>query len=344
MNTEMSVQLELGIVDAKFRVQREFEKFGDKIYLSFSGGKDSTVLGEIIKSCKLPINIPFVFANTGIELDATLNFVKSYDYENVQLVKPRKPAVKIWKDYGVPIKSKLKSEALNTYQNNIEDPLSKSRTRQLISGVREKGGIRSKGGTSYTLAKKDFFLLHEDLDYKVANMCCQYMKKYPFQDYAKDNEMLGSFTGIRTSEGGVRKLAYKSCVQVKKVGGKDFTMSMPIIDWTDEMVDEYIKVFNVKVSEAYTTYGLDRTGCMACPFAVNIRQDLEALYIFEPNKYKASMKMLKKVYMDSKVECDWDEEYMEEYRERWIKNDARNLEMLEKFSEELEVRTEFNKK
>ncbi|MBR9655790.1 phosphoadenosine phosphosulfate reductase family protein [Bacillus cereus] len=333
---EISAALELGITDALFRIHRDYLRTGGLIYLSFSGGKDSTVVAELIKIANLPIKIPFVFANTGIELNATLEHVKNYDYENVVLVKPRKPAVKIWKEDGRPIKSKLKSEALGTYQRHIDKPLSTSRTRQLISGEAEKAGEKTGKKTMYSLAKKDFHLLHPDLEYKIANKCCHYMKKLPFKDFAKDNDMYGTFTGVRSSEGGVRAATYKSCVHIGKgFDGREYITSMPIFDWTDEMMNEFIEVFDVKLSDAYTIYGMERTGCMACPFSKDIQFDLETIFKYEPIKYKASMKMLKHIYMDSGVECPWDEEYMQEYEERKKLNEQRREEMLERYVDQL---------
>ncbi|WDS60550.1 PAPS reductase [Bacillus phage BC-6] len=331
----MSPELELGIADALFRIKRDYDRTGGQIYLSFSGGKDSTVVAELIKMAKLPTDIPFVFANTGIELNATLEHVKNFDYPNVVLVKPRKPAVKIWKEDGRPIKSKLKSEALGTYQKHLDDPFGTSRSRQLISGEAEKGGEKLGKKTMYGLAKKDFHLLHPDLEYKIANKCCHYMKKMPFKDFAKDNNMNGTFTGVRSNEGGVRKVAYTSCVHIKKIGDKEYVTSMPIFDWTDEMMEEFISLYNVKLSRAYTEYGMERTGCMACPFSRNIQNDLKVIHDHEPIKYKASMKMLKEVYMDSGVECPWDEEYMKEYHEREKLNEIRREEMLNKYADEI---------
>lgn len=334
----ISPELELGIADALYRIERDYKRTDGQIYLSFSGGKDSTVVAELIKMSYLPTDIPFVFANTGIELNATLEHVKNYDYTNVVLVKPRKPAVKIWKEDGRPIKSKLKSEALGTYQNHLDDPLGTSRTRQLISGEAEKAGEKLGKKTMYALAKKDFHLLHKDLEYKIANKCCHYMKKMPFKDFTKDNDMYGTFTGVRGSEGGVRSAVYKSCVHIKNIKGKEYVTSMPIFDWTDDMMDEFIDKFDVKLSRAYTEYGMTRTGCMACPFSQDIQFDLKTIHDHEPIKYKASMKMLKHVYMDSGVECYWDDEYMVEYRERIKLNEIRRNEMLEKFAGELENR------
>ncbi|MGX5594623.1 phosphoadenosine phosphosulfate reductase domain-containing protein [Bacillus cereus] len=337
------LSLELAIEDALFRIKREYKRTGGKIYLSFSGGKDSTVLAKLIEMADLPEKIPFVFANTGIELDATLRHVKEYPYENVQIIKTRKPAPRVWKDYGKPIVSKLKSEALSTYQNNIDNPLGTSRTRQMITGEAERSGVKLGKTTMYILAQKHFHLLHHDLEYSIANKCCQYMKKYPFQDYAKENGMEGSFSGVRTAEGGVRSIAYKSCVQVKKLNGKDFLMSMPIIDWSDELVEEFIETYKIKLSDAYTVYGADRTGCIACPFSQNLQKDLKILWDHEPHKYKASMKMLGDVYMDSGIECPWDEEYTEKFNERQKLNEERRKEMLDKFSDEVSGRSKIGK-
>lgn len=331
--------LELGIADALFRINRDYKRTNGQIYLSFSGGKDSTVVAELIKMANLPTKIPFVFANTGIELNATLEHVKNFPYENVVLVKPRKPAVKIWKEDGRPIKSKLKSEALGTYQRHLDDPLGTSRARQLISGEAEKDMKKTGKKTMYGLAKRDFHLLHPDLEYKVANKCCHYMKKLPFKDFAKQEDMCGTFTGVRNNELGVRSAAYKSCVHIKKLGNKEYVTSMPIFDWTDDMMDEFIKLYGVKLSRAYTEYGMERTGCMACPFSKDIQFDLKTIHDHEPIKYKASMKMLKYVYMDSGVECTWDTDYMAEYEERKKVNEKRREEMLTRFAGEIANRS-----
>lgn len=340
----VSAELEMGIVDALFRIKREYKQTEGQIYLSFSGGKDSTVVAALIKMANLPVNIPFVFANTGIELNATLEFVKAYDYPNVQIVKPRKPAPLIWKEDGKPILAKGKSELMRTMQRSVEeggDQLDTARGRMLISGEAEKAGVKLNRRTKLALAQKHFHLIHQDLEYKVANRCCHYMKKMPFKDFAEQNEMNGTYTGIRVAEGGMRALAYKSCVSVKKVKGKDFYQSMPIFDWSDEMVEEFIAAYDVEISDAYTVYGLDRTGCMACPFSKNLVNELKALYDHEPGKYRASMKMLGEVYMDSLIELPWDEKYMDAYRERQKINDIRRAEMLDKHKDLLEHRTTF---
>ena len=63
------------------RIEALYHDTDGKCYVSFSGGKDSTVIIALIKMCEeiytLPPNaIPAVFCNTGIELGATVEFVQ----------------------------------------------------------------------------------------------------------------------------------------------------------------------------------------------------------------------------------------------------------------------------
>lgn len=323
--------LEMAMEDAIFRIKREYERTGGKIYLGFSGGKDSTVLAHLIMMADLPTNIPFVFSDTGIELDATKRFVKEFDYDNIVVIKPRKPYGQIVKEYGMPTLSKLKSEAMKTYQRHLDDPLKTARARQMITGDREKGGVVIGGRNSYKLANKHMHFIHPDTEFKVANKCCQYMKKYPFDDFLKENEMYGAYSGVRIAEGGARSIAYDSCVKIKTKKGKPFYMSMPIFDWSNELMDEFIAKYTIKLSDAYEVYGCTRTGCVGCPYAQDLRGELLMLYTYEPLKYKAVMKWNKEIYMYQLVECEWDENYMAEYRDRLPIIEQRRHEMMVKF-------------
>lgn len=335
--------LEMAVADAIHRIKKGYELTGGKIYLSFSGGKDSTVVAHLIKMAKLPIDIPFVFANTRIELDATVEFVKNFDYPNIVITLPRKPFGQILKEYGKPAMSKQKSQVMYTYQNNIDDPLiydyPDEPTRKLgavrasISGQAEANGIPKGFRTNSAIAKKHFHMLHPERieEYKIANKCCEYMKKKPFNDFVKENGMKGGFNGMRPlAEGGVRKIAYgdKACTHVKANG---FVAVMPIFDWTDELLSEFIQTYDIRLSKAYEVYGYSRTGCIGCPFALDIADNLKRLHEHEPKKYKATMGFLKDVYADQNVNLPFDPVYMEYKKERDVINEKRRNEMLEKF-------------
>ncbi len=317
--------LEMAVDDALHRIRTAYKNANGNIYLSFSGGKDSTIVAELIKMTGLT-DIPLVFANTGIELDATLRFVKNYDYPNITIQKAEKPFVQVAKEYGYPVLSKMKSEMLRTYQRN-DDPFSTARIRQFISGDREIGGIKTGQTITYKLANKHMNLIHPDHEYKIANKCCEYMKKRPFNIFVKNHGKVAYLSGIRLAEGGARSLQYKSCT----VKNGKLTHTMPIIDWSDEICDEFIAKYNIKLSDAYTVYGAKRTGCIACPFSQTLSKDLKMLWEYEPLKYKASMKMLKHVFVDQNIVCEWDDDYMAYYNERRPIVEARRLEMLKKY-------------
>lgn len=325
------MMLELAIEDALFRIRREYERTKGQIYLSFSGGKDSTVLAHLIMMADLPTQIPFVFGDTGIELEATMKFIREFDYPNIITVKPKKPFSQVLKQYGKPTLSKLKSNALKTYQRNIESPLSTARARQMILGEREKDGKIIGGRNSYRLSNQHLHFIHPDTEIKFSSICCDYLKKYPMRDFEKENQMRGVFTGVRSGEGGVRSLAYQSCVIIKKKYDRDFVTSMPIIDWSDTIIDEFIERYQIQLSDAYTVYGCERTGCCGCPFSANLKRDLEILYRYEPKRYKASMFWLKDVYHYQLLECDFDSDYMKDYHERLPVIQQRREEMLKTY-------------
>lgn len=333
---EMSLALEMCITDALFRIKRDYERCQGKIYLSFSGGKDSTVLGELIKMAELPTDIPFVFCDTGIEMEAIRNFVKEFDYPNIVTVKPKKPFPLILKEDGKPVCSKMKSQFLGRYQVYLKDgrdPMGIQMTRQLISGEAENGNIKKGFRSNNALALKHFNLLWPDLEYKISSKCCDFLKKEPFQRYAKENDMSGVFMGVRNQEGGARSMVYRECVQIRIKRGREEVTSFPIIDWTDENIEEFINYFGIKVSIAYTKYGLDRTGCAGCPFGKILDVELKALYDHEPQKYKGMLFMLKDVYADMGVMLPFDPEYMEYYKEREKINEVRRFKMYEHFKD-----------
>lgn len=220
---------------------------------------------------------------------------------------------------------------MSTYQKHIDDPLKTARARQMITGKREKNGVQIEGRNSYKLANKYMHFLHHDTEFKIDNKCCSILKKKPFEKFAKENDMYGTYTGVRQAEGGVRSMVYKSCVDIKQKNGHDFYTSMPIIDWTDEVLERFIKKYIIKISDAYTIYGCTRTGCCGCPFSPNLKNELKIMYDYEPNKYKAMMFFMKDVYMYQLVECEWDEEYMKEYNEKLPIIQQRNKEMMNKF-------------
>ena len=311
--------LDRRVTDACHRIEELYYETDGKCYVSFSGGKDSTVLLALIKMCEdiytIPVGgIPAVFSNTGIELGVTVDFVKWVRdnwYSNVQIIRPEVSFDWVLKSKGKPIKSKLKSEYIGRWQNGHR---SESVWRNLIEGKTRSG----KATWKLKLYDKDIHMVSDNFPIRISNNCCEYLKKKPFKEYTRESGMRGSASGIRLDEGGARELnirtrvnkdSSKICTNIKKDG---FIQKVPIVDWEDEDVELFIERYHVPLSKAYTEYGFRRTGCMGCPFSRNIVNDLKYLHDYEPNRYKASMHWLKDVYIAQNVILPFDEAYERE--------------------------------
>lgn len=77
-------------------------------YVSFSGGKDSTVLLDIAR--KIYPEIPAAFSNTGLEYPEIRQFAKAHD--NVEVVTPKMPFNEVISRYGYPLIGKEVAEAI----------------------------------------------------------------------------------------------------------------------------------------------------------------------------------------------------------------------------------------
>ncbi len=319
------MEIETKVRDAMHRIEELYNETGGECYVSFSGGKDSTILLALIKMCEeiytIPIGgIPAVFVNTGVELGATIDFVKwckdSGWYGNLKTIRPEKSFHWCLTEKGKPMKSKLKSEMLARYQKNQKEGV-KNTACYYLHGVAPNG----KSYQKTKIANKDLHLLHGDFDIKVSNKCCDVLKKKPAGAYVKANLVKGYMLGERMAEGGVRQMVNEKRVQN---GGKPCTkyskgviVKLPIIDWTDEDCDAFISKYNVPLSNAYTKYGLKRTGCIGCPYALDLTNNLKVLYDYEPIRYKATMHWLKDVYIAQNVSLPFDEQYEKERIDKW---------------------------
>lgn len=73
---EFLLQDRLGVI------RDTINKYGEEnFYLSFSGGKDSTVVHHLLDMALPENRIPRVFSNTGIEYNAIVEFVRERERE-----------------------------------------------------------------------------------------------------------------------------------------------------------------------------------------------------------------------------------------------------------------------
>lgn len=104
-----ALPLNLKVALTKQRIRAWIHEYGeDGVYVSFSGGKDSTVLLDIVRQ-DYP-NVPAVFCNTGLEFPEILQFVKTK--ENVVWLRPKMSFRQVVEKYGYPMFGKEISTAV----------------------------------------------------------------------------------------------------------------------------------------------------------------------------------------------------------------------------------------
>ena len=88
-----------------YRIRQWVEEYGeDGCYVSFSGGKDSTVLLDIVRNECGYKDIPAVFVDVPTQYPELRDFAKTF--ENVEIIRPKISFMEVCEKYGFPLISK----------------------------------------------------------------------------------------------------------------------------------------------------------------------------------------------------------------------------------------------
>lgn len=268
----------------KIKSINELYDLEQNAFISFSGGKDSTVLSYLI-DLALPQNkIPRVFFNTGLEYKAMLNFVKEKQKEDTRFI-IYNSGVKVkemLETKGYPFKSKEFAQKMYTYQRSGN-----------CKTITDYLGITGNKAKTFQCPSKLKSCFTQEFDLKVSDKCCKELKKKVSEKWSKENNRPVCITGMTRGEGGVRKSHYTCTV----FASNKLQKFHPLYTVSKDFIDTFVQKYTIQLcSLYYPPYNFERTGCKGCPFNMKLKQDLEKMKELLPNEYKQCQIIWRKVY------------------------------------------------
>ena len=154
-------------------------------------------------------------------------------------------------------------------------------------------------GAEVIRPKKSFFQLVSEHGYpsRYARFCCSFLKEYKVCDRA--------IQGIRRSESRNRAERYKEPEMCRVYSAKEkVKVYLPILEWTDQDVEEFIKERNIKCHPLYYRGGqfdvTKRLGCVGCPLQSRKKRIQE--FKDNPKMLKAWIRAGQKYFLSDKYQ------------------------------------------
>lgn len=119
------------ILMSQARIREWYNHWNGDVYVSFSGGKDSTVLAHLVRD--LYPDVPLVFSNTGLEYLEIQSFARKMGAE---FIRPEMPFSEVISKYGYPIISKENAEVIYVARKIRNDSKWTNQKRQELNGER----------------------------------------------------------------------------------------------------------------------------------------------------------------------------------------------------------------
>lgn len=260
------------------KIEQWYKSWNGKVYVSYSGGKDSTVLLHLVR--QIYQDVPAVFCDTGLEYPE----VRKIALENADVViKPKMTFKQVIERYGYPFPSKEQAMYIRQYRHTNSEKLKNLRWN----------GFPPNG--RFKISKKWRYLV--DAPFDVSEQCCDVMKKRPFKAYEKQ-------TGRKPIIGNMADESRIRFQEYLRNGCNAFDLkrpkSTPIAFWTEQDILRYIMENDIEYASCYgqiigtangrlCTTGVDRTGCMFCLFGIHLDKEPNRLQKMEneyPKQYR----------------------------------------------------------
>ena len=283
--------LEDKVALTKLRIMEFYEHFNGNVHISFSGGKDSTVLLTIAR--QIYPDIKAMFVDTGLEYPEIKAHVKSFS--NVDIIRPEKTFLQVIQEYGYPVIGKQQARAIAELQNPT--PKNEQTRKLVLTGINSKG----EPCKSFKLADKYHYLQYAP--FKVSAKCCDILKKGPAHKYERERESKPIMATMACES---RLRANNWLIHGCNSFSDKNTGSKPMSFWFEDDVLKYIHDNNIRIASvygdvvrqedgSYATTKEKRTGCIFCMFGAQLEQEpnrFQRLAITHPKLYDYCMNKL----------------------------------------------------
>ena len=272
--------------------------------VSISGGADSDIVLDMIHKLDYERKAVYVWFNTGLEYLATrrhLAYLETRYNIKIQRVSPIKPITQTVKEYGYPFLSKFVSSKLYELMHkgfDFNSGNSIDMDLKLFSGCWNglKWWHNIGNFTAFNIRNNKslkLFLTKYPPTFTISSRCCDFTKKLPSHHFIRAVNADLKILGLRKCEGGIRAATANCFTQGKH---DDYAVFRPIFWFSDKDKVTYEERFGIKHSECYSIYGMQRTGCVGCPYNRRVFKDLQKVKDYEPGLVKLAYAVFGQVY------------------------------------------------
>lgn len=309
LRQRQALPLNAKVLMTQNRIREWYQHFNGDVFVSFSGGKDSTVLAHLVHD--MYPDVPLVFCDTGLEYPEVRTF--ALEKMGAKKIRPTMSFSEVISKYGYPIISKENAEAIH-YARKIRNGTEEKtaiRKRTELNGERTscehqgRIGFRRARLTGKTIAeagdlaekkslfnKEKWLPLCRDTQFKISHQCCDVMKKSPFGIYKRKNKVV-PYLGTLADESRLREQAWLRHGCNSFEGNKK--SSQPLSFWLEQDILHYIKQEGLEIASVYGNIvstdvdgyvyeplpgmecnlkctGCNRTGCVYCCFGLHLER------------------------------------------------------------------------